>query len=67
MVNKTRASDPRGLNKGRGSKFLIGSRVGYETFEEGRGRDRLKRCEYNYKDEDNSSKIQNNKNHQASS
>ena len=36
MVNRIRTSDPSGLNKGRGSKFCVGSQVG-QTPEEGRG------------------------------
>ena len=58
MVNGIRASDPRGLNKGRGLKFCVGSRVRQET-SEGRKTHWLKR-EYN-KDEDNSPKTLNDK------
>ena len=47
MVNGISSSDPRGLNKGRGSKFSFGSRVWQGTPEEDR-------CEYN--NEDNSPK-----------
>ena len=54
MVNGIRTSDPRGLNKGRISKFREGSRV--ETLEEGWRTYQPKRCEYNNKDEDNSPK-----------
>ena len=36
MVNRIRASDPRGLNKRRSSKFRVGSRVWQETPEEDR-------------------------------
>ena len=46
-----------GLNKGRGSKFHVESRVRQETPEE--------RYEYNNKDEDNSPKTLNEKNHKA--
>ena len=56
MVSRIRASNPRELNKGRGSKFHIGSLVRQETTEEGRRTYRPKRCEYNNKDEDNSPK-----------
>ena len=56
---------PRGLNKGHGSKFRVGSRVQQETLEEGRRIYRPKRCEYNKKD--NSQKTLNDKNHQPSS
>ena len=61
MINGIGTSDPRGLNKGRGSKFCIGSRV-RQTPEEGQRTYQPKRCEYTNKDEDNSSKIQNDKN-----
>ena len=61
MVNEIRASDRRGLNKGRGSKFRVGYRVRQETPEEGRRTHRPKRCEYNNKDEDNSPKTLNDK------
>ena len=63
MVNGIRASDPRGLNKGRGLKFYVGSRVRQETIEEGQRTSRLKRCKYNNKDEDNSLKTVNKKDH----
>ena len=59
MVYGIRASDPRWLNKGRGSKFLVGSQVQQETPEEGRRTYRPKRSEYNNKDEDNSPKTLN--------
>ena len=62
MVNGIRTSDPRGLNKGRGSKFRVGSRVRQETPEEGRWTHQPKRCENNNKDEDNSPKTLNDKN-----
>ena len=54
MINGIRASDPHGLNKGRGSKFCIVYRVPLETPEEGRRIYRLKRCGNNNKDEGNS-------------
>ena len=52
MNNGIRASDPRELNKGRGLKFRVGSRVRQETLEEGRMTYRPKRYDYNNKDED---------------
>ena len=60
MVNGIRTSDPRGLNKGR---------VGFPVRQTPRGRRtyRPKRCGNNNKDEDNSPKTINDKNHQASS
>ena len=67
MINGIRTSDPHGLNKGRGSKFRVGSRIRQETTEEGRRTYRQKRCEYNNKDENHSPKTLNDKNHQASS
>ena len=67
MVNGIRASDPRGLNKIHSLKFRVGSRVQQETPEEGQRTQGSKCCEYNNKDEDNSPKTLNDKNHQASS
>ena len=68
MVNGI--SDPcglnRGLNKGRGSKFRVGSLGRQATPEDGWRTYRSKRCEYKKKDEDNNSKTLNDKNHQAS-
>ena len=61
MVNAIRASDLHVLNKGHGSKFCVGSRVGQET-SEGRRTYQPKCCEYNNKDEDNSPKTLNDKN-----
>ena len=61
MVNGFRACNPRGLNKGRGSKFRFSSRVRQETLEEGRRTYRPKCCEYNNKDEDNCPKTLNDK------
>ena len=66
MANRIRTGDPRGFNKGRSSKFRVGSRV-RQTLEEGRGTYRAKSCGNNNKNEDNSPKILNDKNHQASS
>ena len=66
MANGIRTSDPHGFNKGCNSKFRLGSRV-RQTPEEGQRTYRLKRCRNNNKDEDNSAKTLNDKNHQASS
>ena len=52
--------DPRGSNKGRSSKFRVGSRV-RQTTEEGRETYRPKRCGNNNKDEDNCPKTLNDK------
>ena len=65
MANGIRTGDPRGFNKGRSSKFCVGSRV-RQTLEEGRRIYRPKRCGNN-NDEDNSPKNLNDKNQQASS
>ena len=54
MVNGIRASVPHELNKERGLKFRVSSRVRQKTPEEGRRIHRPKRCEYGDKDEDNS-------------
>ena len=64
MVNRIRTSDLCGLNKGCGSKFCVGSRVQQKP-EEGQRTYQPKHCEYNNKDEDNSLKTLNDKNHQA--
>ena len=61
-----RTSDPRGFNKGRSSNFRVGCRV-RQTPEEGRRTYRPKCCGNDNKDEDNSPKSLNDKNHQASS
>ena len=53
MANGIRTGDRRGFNKGRTSKFREGSRV-QQTPKEGWRTYRLKRCENNNKDEDNS-------------
>ena len=66
MANGIRIGDPRGFNKGRSTKFRESSRV-RQISEEGRRTYRPKRCGNNNKDEDNSPKTLNNKNHQASS
>ncbi len=60
MANGIRTGDPRGVNKGRSSKFREGSRV-RQTPEEGRRTYRPKRCG-NINDEDNSPKTLNDKN-----
>ena len=60
MANGIRTGDTRGFNKGRSSKFRVGSRV-RQTLE-GRRTYRLKRCGNNNKDEDNSPKTLNDKN-----
>ncbi len=65
MVNGIRASDPRGLNKGHGLKFHVGSRVRQETPEEGQRMHRPKRCEYNNNDEDSGVKSLNDSNNRA--
>ena len=61
MVNRIKASDPRG------SKSRVDSRVSQQTPEEGRGTYRPKRWEYKNKDEDNGPKTLNDENYQASS
>ena len=60
MPNGIRTDDPRGFNKERSSKFREGPRV-RQTPEENNT------CGNNNKDEDNSPKTLNDKNHQASS
>ena len=62
--NGIRTSDSHGFNKGRSSKFREGSQV-RQTPEEGRRTYRPKRNGGNNKDEDNSLKTFNDKNHQA--
>ena len=47
MVNRIGTIYPGGLNKGFSSKFCVGSRVRYQTPEEGRSTYQPKRCEYN--------------------
>ena len=66
MVNGIRTGKPRWFNKGRSLKFRVGSRV-WQASEEGRRKYHLKRCGNNNKDEDNSPKTLNDKNHQGSS
>ena len=66
MANGIRTGDPCGFNKRRSSNFREGSRV-QQTPEEGRRTYRPKRCGNNNKEEDNSPKTLNDKNHQVSS
>ena len=61
MANGFWTGDPRGFNKGRSSKFRVGSRV-RQTPEEDWRTYRPKRCENNDEDEDNSSETLNDKN-----
>ena len=65
IANGISTGVPRGFNKGRSSKFYVGSRV-RQTPEEGRRAYLPKRCGNNNKDEDNSPKTFNDKNHQVS-
>ena len=65
-ANGIRTGNPCGFNKGRSSKFRVGSQV-RQTPEKGQRTYRPKHCGNNSKDEDNSSKTLNDKNHQASS
>ena len=62
MANGISTGDPRGFNKGRSSKFRVGYRV-QQTPEEGRRTYQPKCCGNNNKDEDNSPKTLNDKNH----
>ena len=62
MANEIRTADPCGFNKGRSSKFHVGSRV-RQTPEVGRRTYRPKRCGNNNKDEDNSAETLNDKNY----
>ena len=66
MANGIRTGNPNGFNKGRSSKFRVGSRV-RQTLEEGRRTYLPKRYGNNNEDEDNSPKTLNDKNQQASS
>ena len=61
MANGIGTGYPRGFNKGRSSKFRVGSRV-RQAPKQGRGTYRPKRCGNSYKDEDNSPKTLNDKN-----
>ena len=63
MVNGIRTGNSCGFNKGRSSKFCVGSRV-QQTPEEGRRTYQPKCCGNNNKDEDNSPKtLDDKKNH----
>ena len=62
-LTEFRASDPHRLNKGRGSKFHLGSQVRQETPEKGQRTYRPKSWGYNNKDEDSSLKTLNDKNY----
>ena len=64
MANGIRTGDPRGFNKGRSSKFCVGSRV-RQTPEEGWRTYRPKR--YGKNNKDNCPKTPNDKHHRASS
>ena len=61
MANGIRTGDPRGFNTGRSSKFHKGSQI-RQTPDEDQRTYRSKRCGNN-KDEDNSPKTLNDKNH----
>ena len=65
LTELQQATPPHGFNKGHSSKFHVGSWV-WQTPEESWRTYRLK-WGNNYKDEDNSAKTLNDKNHQASS
>ena len=65
MTDEMRTGDPSRFNKGRSSKFREGSRV-LQTSEEGRRTYWPKRCGNNNRDENNSPKTLNDKNHQVS-
>ena len=66
MANGISTGNPCGFNKGCSSKYCVGSQV-QQTPEEGWRTYRLKRVGNKNKDEDNSPKILNDKNHQAPS
>ena len=57
LANEIRTGDPRGFNKGRTSKFRVGSRIRQTDLRIYR----LKSCEINNKDEDSSPKTFNDK------
>ena len=67
MINRIRAIDHCGLNKGRGSKLHVGSRIRQETPKEGRRTYRPKRWEYNNKDQNSCLKNMKDKYHKVSS
>ena len=60
MINGIRTGGPRGYNKGRNSKFRVGSRV-WQTLEEGQKTYWPKHCGNNNKDKDDSPKTLNDK------
>ena len=64
MANGIRTGDPHGFNNGCSLKLHVGSWV-WQTPEEGRRTYWPKHCGNNNKDEDNSPKTLNEKNHQA--
>ena len=64
MADGIITGDPHGFNEGCSSKFPEGSRV-RQTPEESRRIYRSKRCGNNHKDEDNTPKPLNDKNHQT--
>ena len=64
MANRIKTGDPCEFNKGRSSKFHVGSRV-WQTLEEGWTTYRPKHYGNDNKDEDNGPKTLNDKNHQA--
>ena len=66
MTKGIRKGDLRAFNKRHSSKFRVDSRV-RQTLEEGWRTYRRKRCGNNNKEEDNSPKTLNGKNHQVSS
>ena len=66
MLNGIKAIDSCGLNNGRGSKFRVDIRVREKNLTKAGGY-RLKRCEYNNKDENYSPKTLNDKNRKYSS
>ena len=65
LRTSTFSESPHVFTKGHSSKFRVGSRIRLPP-EEGRRTYRPKRCRNNYKDENSSPKILNDKNHQAS-
>ena len=66
MANRIGTGAPRGFNKGCSLKFHVGFRV-WQTPEEDQRTYRPKHYGNNNKDEDNSPKTLNDKNHHASS
>ena len=66
MAHEIRKFDPYGFDKGHSSKFCVGFRV-QQTPKEGQRTYQSKHYRNKNKDEDNSPKTLNDKNHQASS